>query len=100
MPKLAMSVPHTLGQEEATQRVKGLLEKVKSRYQGQVSDLHEEWGDHSGQFSFKTFGFNIKGQVAVEPSEVKVEGELPFAAMMFKAKIEQTIREQLDRLMG
>jgi hypothetical protein len=100
MPKLAMSVPHSLDQQEATNRLKGFLERVRSKYQDQVSDLHEDWGENSGTFSFKTYGFNVKGSVAVEPSEVKVEGDLPFAAMMFKGKVEQTIRENLTRLLG
>jgi hypothetical protein len=100
MPKLALAVPHTLTQDEAAQRLKGFLERVRAKYQGQVSDLHEEWGEHSGKFSFKTMGFAVKGNIAVESSQVKVDGELPFAAMMFKGKIEQTIRENLIRLLS
>lgn len=100
MPKLSLSVPHTLSQQEATARLKGFLERIRSRYADQVSDLQENWGENSGTFGFKTYGFNIKGSLAVEPSEVRVEGDLPFAAMMFKGKVEQTLRENLERLLG
>jgi hypothetical protein len=100
MPKLTVTVPHTLDPQEATKRLQGFLERVRSRYADQVSDLEEEWGENSGTFGFKTYGFNVKGSMAVEPNQVRVEGDLPFAAMMFKGRVEQTIRENLERLMS
>jgi hypothetical protein len=100
MPKLTVAVPHSLDPQEATKRLQGFLERVRSRYEDQVSDLQETWGENSGSFSFKTYGFNVKGNVAVQPGEVRVEGDLPFAAMMFKGRVEQTLRENLERLMG
>ena len=100
MPKLTVAVPHALDPQEATKRLQGFLERVRSRYQDQVSDLHEEWGENAGTFSFKTYGFNVKGNVAVQPGEVRVEGDLPFAAMMFRGKIESDIKEQLERIVA
>jgi hypothetical protein len=101
MPSLSMSAPHALGQEEALARLKKYLEKLKARHQDKVSNLEEQWDDpHHLRCSFSTYGFNIKGEVAVEPTEVKVNGSLPFAAMMFKGKIEQTVREELNRILA
>jgi putative polyhydroxyalkanoic acid system protein len=100
MPSLKLSVPHQLGQEEAVARLRGFMEKVKQRYQNQVSDLEEQWTDNVLDFGFKTYGFQIKGHMAVEPTEVKFDGQIPFAAMMFKGKIEQTIRDEMNKLMG
>ena len=51
-------------------------------------------------FGFTTFGFPIKGAIAVEPAEVKLDGDLPFAAMMFKGKIEQEFKDALTRLLA
>lgn len=99
MPSLKMSVPHQLGQEEAVTRLKGFLEKVKQRYQNQVSDLEESWVANALDFAFKTFGFHIKGHMVVDPDDVKFEGQIPFAAMMFKGKIEQTIRDEMNRVL-
>ncbi len=99
MPSAKLIVPHQLGQEEAAKRIRGFLEKVKHRYQNQVSDLHEEWVENRLDFSFKTYGFSIKGQMHVEPAEVRFEAQIPFAAMMFKGKIEQTIREEMTRVL-
>ena len=100
MPSLKMSIPHQLGQEEAVGRVKRFLEKVKERYQNQVSDLEEQWTANALDFGFKTYGFQIKGRMVVDPADVKFDGQIPFAAMMFKGKIEQTLRDEMNRLLG
>jgi hypothetical protein len=97
MPSLKLSFPHQLGQEEAVARLKSLLTKVKDKYQDQVSDLQESWNDNTLSFSFRTYGFNVNGDVVVQPSEVQLDGQIPFAAMMFKGKIEGALRDQLAK---
>jgi hypothetical protein len=61
--------------------------------------LEETWTDNRLDFAFKTYGFHIKGRMVVEPAEVQFEGQLPFAAMMFKGKIEQTLRDEITRVL-
>jgi hypothetical protein len=99
MPSLKIDVPHQLGPEEAAVRLKGFLAKVKERYQNQVSDLQETWTGNRLDFAFKTYGFHIKGSMLVEAAHVLFEGQIPFAAMMFKGKIEQTLREEINRVL-
>jgi hypothetical protein len=93
-------MPHNLGQDEALRRLKAAIEKAKTRNQGKVTNLKEDWNDNRLDYSFTTFSFNIKGDVTVEPDQVKLNGSLPFAAMMFKGKIEQTVREELGKLLA
>jgi hypothetical protein len=100
MPSINISVPHQLGEEEAASRVKNLLAKVKDRHQDKISNLEEKWEGNQLSGGFTTYGFNIKGTVKVEPNEVKINGSLPIAAMMFKGKIEQTVKEELTRLLS
>jgi len=100
MPKMSVTVPHSLGLEQAVEKLKGFVPKIKEKYQGQVSNLEENWADNTLNFGFTTFGFPIKGAIAVEPSEVKLDGDLPFAAMMFKGKIEQEFKDALARLLA
>ncbi len=97
MPSLTMTLPHNLGAEEATERLKQFFQKLKERHQDKVSNLEEQWNGNVLSYAFSTFGFNIKGELTVEPNEVKINGSLPFAAMMFKGKIEQTVREELEK---
>lgn len=100
MPSLLISTPHGLTKEEATERLKTFFNKLKERHQDKVSNLEEQWTDNRLDYSFSTYGFNIKGDLTVEPGEVKVNGSLPFAAMMFKGKIEQSVRDDLEKLLA
>jgi hypothetical protein len=100
MPSLTISVPHSLGAEEAMTRLKHFFEKLKERHQDKMSNLEEQWNGNRLDYAFSTFGFNIKGDLNVEPGEVKVNGSLPFAAMMFKGKIEQSVRDELEKVLA
>ena len=100
MPSLSLAMPHSLGQEEALRRLQKAIEKAKARNEGKVTNLVENWIGNRLDYSFSTFGFNVKGDVTVEPGEVKLHGSLPFAAMMFKGKIEQTVREELGKILA
>ena len=100
MPSVQLTIPHQLGQEEALARLKRLLTKVKNRYQTQVSDLQETWTDNVVQFGFKTYGFTVAGQMTVGPTDVRFDAKVPMAAMMFKGKIEQTLRDEIARALA
>ena len=100
MPTVTINTPHSLGAEEATNRLKSFFAKLKERYQDKVSNLEEQWNGNKLDYSFSTFGFSIKGDMTVEPNEVKVVGSLPFAAMMFKGQIEQSVRTELEKLLA
>jgi hypothetical protein len=97
MPSLQLTFPHQLGQEEAVARLKNLLSRVQEKYQAQVADLQQTWNGNTLTFGFSTYGFKVGGDVIVEPSEVRLEGQIPIAAMMFKGKIESAIRDQLAK---
>ena len=100
MPSVSLSIPHGLTQEEATSRLKRYLERVKEKHADKVSNLEDEWLDNVLKCSFSTFGFNVKADMAVEPDKVAVTATVPFAAMMFKGKIEQGVRDELTRVLG
>ena len=95
MPKITVRVPHTLDPAAAFAQVKPALEKTASDFQGQ--DLQISAAETSATFSFKSLGFAIKGQAQALPTEVVVEVDLPFAAMMFKDKAEKGIAKNVAR---
>lgn len=100
MPKTDLVVQHSLGKEEALNRLKGMLESVKENYGSQVSDLEENWTDNGGTFSFKAMGFKISGELAVHDSDVRIDAEFPWAAKPFQGTIETAIRERAERLLA
>jgi len=99
MPKLSMSVPHSLGQEEAVERLKEHFSSIKEAYGEHVSRLEEQWDDHVLTFLFTTRGVTVNGTVTIDPSDVKVVARLPLAAMIFKGRIESQIRERLSQML-
>jgi putative polyhydroxyalkanoate system protein len=100
MPKFGVRVPHNLSQEEARSRLERFAELLQQKYQDKVSDLNQSWNGDTLDFSFKSYGIQLKGGIAVTDKELDLNGELPFAAMMFKGKIESEIREQLEKIVA
>ncbi len=100
MPSFKAEVSHQLGQAAATERLKGFADKIRERYKDQVSNMQESWGDNSLEFSFKTLGLSIKGKINIEDTVVKLNGTLPFAALPFRGKIENSIKDELAKALS
>ncbi len=100
MPQMNVSVGHELDPDEAVKRLRSFLELIKQAYGHQVSQLEENWDERSGKFSFKAMGFKTSGSVEVNHQEVRVTGQLPLAALMFRGKIEETLRTNLTKALG
>jgi hypothetical protein len=99
MPKLSINVPHQLGQADAAHRVSGLMDALARKYADQIKIVEQDFGETSGTFAFKTMGMTIKGKAEVEESCVKIDCDLPLAAMMFKGRIEKELREALEKIL-
>ncbi len=99
MPRINFEVPHSLGLDEATRRLKEKLAAALTQYQSHVSDLREQWNDHTLSFALKAMGMGVSGTVAVEPEQVKVAADLPIAAAFFKGVIEQRLRQEIGALL-
>ena len=100
MPQFSVTVPHQTSQQEATERVRSLVDRIAQSQAGQVEVLEQTWADNVLNFGFKSFGMKITGSMTVGPNDVRVVGDIPFAAMLFKGKIESGIQEQLTRMLG
>jgi hypothetical protein len=96
MPRLSIQIPHALGCEEATRRIKEQISKAGDK----VSDLQGQWQDHTLLFQFKAMGFKVGGTMAVEESAANLEIELPLAATMFKGMIEQRVRQEMAAVLA
>jgi hypothetical protein len=100
MPDFTMTVPHRLSRDEATTRIKSLLQAVKQQYADRIDEVREEWGPYSLRFGFKAMGHGISGVISVGWFQVKVEGEIPHAAVPWQRTIENIIREQAQMLLS
>jgi hypothetical protein len=99
MPTLKVSVPHSLPADEAVRRIRNLVGGIKTKFADKVSDVKEEWSGNNATFSFKAMGFDVSGKVEVGDREVRVQSNLPFAALPFKGRIESTIKEKAKELL-
>ncbi len=100
MPKINVDIQHNLDKNEATERVKGLLNKMKTDYGDMVQNLEESWTDNKASFSFKAMGMAIKGILDVDDSNVVLDGKIPLTALPFKKTIEDKIREEATKLLS
>jgi hypothetical protein len=100
MPRLTMETAHALGQDEALRRLREKFDSVRAQHGGEVKNLSEEWTDHTLNFSFSAMGMGVSGKVKVEDCAVKLDADLPFAAMLFKGAIESRIRTELGDLLA
>jgi hypothetical protein len=100
MPSYQVAVAHQLGREAARSRVETFLESVQRDYAAHISNVQGGWTGDALQFSFTATGLPISGTMLVDESAVQVSGPLPFAAVLFRGRIEQTIRDELQKLLS
>ncbi len=99
MPGIKVDVEHALSQDVATERVKGLLNKLKVDYGDMIKDLSESWDGNRSSFSFKVMGMSVTGNLNVNSSIVSLDGQIPLTALPFKKTIEGKIREEALKLL-
>ncbi len=100
MPKFGVRVPHTLTKDEARERLERFVEAIEQKYADKVSDLKQSWEGDTLKFHFKSYGIALDGGITVADKELNLAGDLPFAAMIFKSKIESEIRDSLERIVA
>jgi len=96
VPKINLEIPHPLSAEDARAKLEKFTESLP---QDQVSDLQQSWEGNTLTFSFKTMGIQLGGDLTAADKKLIVALDLPFAAMMFKGKIESEMKKQLERLL-
>ncbi len=104
MPKFSTAVAHTLGTAKAKEQLRSYMEKAREMAPDRFSTLQTDfaqWDDkHQVGFSLSISGIAIKGVMAVTDDKISVDGEIPFAAMLFKGKIEEGFRDMVGKVVA
>ena len=100
MPGFSTEVPHNLGRAQAVEKLKGFADRVREKYKDQVSSMSGEWQDNLYNFAITTYGFTISGVLTVEETLARLEAKLPFAALAFKGKIEQSFASEIKKALA
>jgi hypothetical protein len=94
---LIVSIPHSLGREEAMRRLKSGLTKAASNVPVLQVD-EERWEDNRMSFRVRALGQAAAGHVDVEEDHVKVEVVLPWLLQRF-AEVAQAAIKQRGKLL-
>jgi Putative polyhydroxyalkanoic acid system protein (PHA_gran_rgn) len=100
MPSIKFSVPHQLSVEEASRRLKNAISDLKVQFGDRIQNLKENWSDNEGHYSFEAMGFRVAGGMVVRESSVDFYGNVPFAALPFKGKIESAAKQHITTLLS
>src|SRR5213592_3149575 len=90
---LVVSIPHSLGREEAVRRLKTGLSRAASSVPVLSVD-EERWEDNRMIFRVRALGQAASGHVDVAEDHVKVELTLPFLLQRFAQMVQAAIRER------
>ena len=94
-----VSLPHKLGKEEATRRLKKGLGSIRSEY-GQILQVHEEiWSGDRLAFRLTALKQQVSGAIDVADDHVKLEVMLPWLLAGLAHGIQGTIRARATRML-
>ncbi len=100
MPSFTSTIPHQLGRQVARERLNRFLESIAERYKDQISKLDGSWDGETLRFSFSTYGIKVQGAITIDDDQVRIDGEIPMTAIMFKGKIESAVREGIEKALA
>jgi putative polyhydroxyalkanoic acid system protein len=92
MPQpLVISIPHSLGKEEATRRLKAGLATAQSQFR-QVFTVQEEiWSGDRLQFRIAALAQTASGTIDVADDHVRLEIELPWLLAKAAQQIQRVV---------
>lgn len=94
-----VSIPHKLGKEEATRRLKKGLGSIRSEY-GQILQVHEEiWSGDRLAFRLTALKQQVSGTIEVTEDHVKLEVMLPWLLAGLAHGIQATIKARASRML-
>jgi Putative polyhydroxyalkanoic acid system protein (PHA_gran_rgn) len=93
-PPLVVSIPHRLGKQEATRRLKTGLANARTNYAQWLTIDEEMWSGDSLQFRVRALGQSAGGKVDVFDDRVQLEVTLPWLLGKFAEKLVPAIRKE------
>jgi hypothetical protein len=91
---LVVSVPHRLGKDEATRRLKSGLEAAKSKFGQFLSVQEETWVGNHLQFRLAALGQSASGTIEVADDHARLEVTFPWLLAKMAEHIERAVKAQ------
>jgi hypothetical protein len=95
MPQpLIVTIPHRLGQEAATTRLKSGLQAAGAKFGQFISVQEEVWTGNRLQFRLSALAQSVAGTIEVFEDHVRLEVILPWLLAAIAAKIQPLIQKE------
>ena len=99
MPKISLSHRTSLTGSEIKEKAEKMIPEALEKFGDKVSDIHQVWIGNTLEFSLKVMRrFSVSGKAMAKDGIITVEVKIPLAAIPFKGKIEEKIREKAREL--
>lgn len=97
---MKIEIPHQHNKEEAKNRIKKLLDGLKEKFAGKITNVNETWNENSGVFGFTMGPFSTSGTIDVKEKAVEINLDIPFIASLYKNQIRSVIEEQAKDILS
>ena len=91
---LVISIPHSLGREEAARRIKSGFGNARENLASLFTIHHDTWTDYHLDFRLSALGQNATGTIDVADDHVKLELTLPWLLAQFVKQFTPRIRKE------
>lgn len=85
--EMTISIPHQLGAEEATRRLRVGLEKMRADFGSKLSAADIAWSERHADLRVGALGQTIDGEVDVTDDSVNVRVRLPWVLAAMSDKV-------------
>lgn len=96
---VTVSVPHKLGKEEASRRIKSGMEKTQQKAGGLMQFTDSTWTGDRLAFDVSMLGQNAKGTIDVRDDHVMIDVALPWLLAKMAEQAKVLIEKQGHRLL-
>lgn len=97
---LVVSIPHRLGKEEATRRIKEGTQWARDKYGAVLSIGREDWAGDQLDFRAGVLGQNAEGTIVVTDSDATLTVQLPWLLAKFGDKAQAIVQQQGQLLLA
>jgi hypothetical protein len=97
---LVVTIPHNLGQAEATRRLQAGLGSVGHDFGSVLTVEEQRWTDNVLSFRVRAVGQTVTGTVHVLEQDVRLELDLPWLLRQIADRFLPRIKQQATILLG
>lgn len=97
--KVTVSIPHKLGKEEATRRIRKGFAVAREKGGGVMNFADETWTGDRVAFNVSMLGQNAAGTIDVHEDNVVIEVSLPWLLAKMAEQAKVLIEKQGNRLL-